>query len=302
MGASSSIFASDVVPTFYGKRAWPGCPTKKHDWKYPESMIHYIAKNPSSTKVYQKMIQSGKYFFEKNPVLVVSKLDTCKDNVNSLICSNTVDECKKNTEKCCVKIDIAKVFSKIWITDKLSVTDGAKNFTSVFCSKLYRCEIDFLGICRKVIMFDDLLLFTSSAKKILLCDNQIIFNEGKPVMLNTILESSPNVTIFFFYFDDGASTVNTSLKNIMKLKNLGKIEYFGLHNLSESLSIEDISAFLKKSEHVRIEFRFSKNISDDYKNQLDALIDEIIESKAFNRLIVYDGQDREKYKTMKNRL
>uniref|UniRef100_A0AC35GMM0 Uncharacterized protein n=1 Tax=Panagrolaimus sp. PS1159 TaxID=55785 RepID=A0AC35GMM0_9BILA len=194
--SSSTILASDVVSTFFGKRAWPGCPSKKQDWGYPESMIHYIAKNPSSAEVYQKMIQS------------------C---------------------------------NKIWLRDELDIEDGAKNFTSVLCSKLYQCEVYRLRIWDKVITFDDFKLLTSSAKEITLCGNKIAFNDGKPVMLDKILESSPIVNRFSFNFEnDGVSMVNVStMKNIMKLKNLGKIEFFGLYNLPESLSVEDISAFFK---------------------------------------------------------
>uniref|UniRef100_A0A914P2J0 Uncharacterized protein n=1 Tax=Panagrolaimus davidi TaxID=227884 RepID=A0A914P2J0_9BILA len=197
MAASSSIFATDVVPTFYRKRARPSCPTKKQNWPFKESLIYYISKNPSSAKVYQKTIQSCKYFFEKNPVLVVSKLKVCKRNVECDICFNDFIECIKNEGKCCVKIDIAKLSSKIWFCDELDIADGAKNFASVLCSKLYRCEINRLKITNKVILFDDLRLLTASAKEIVLCANKITFNDGKPVMLDKILESSPIVTEFF---------------------------------------------------------------------------------------------------------
>uniref|UniRef100_A0AC35FBL9 Uncharacterized protein n=1 Tax=Panagrolaimus sp. PS1159 TaxID=55785 RepID=A0AC35FBL9_9BILA len=91
------------------------------------------------------------------------------------------------------------------------------------------------------------------------------------------------------------------MKNIMALKNLGKIEYFGLYNLPESLPIEDISSFLKKYEHVKIRFCFNKNISEDYKDQLDPSIDEINESEALNRIIRYDGQNEDKLAILNSR-
>uniref|UniRef100_A0AC35FFU5 Uncharacterized protein n=1 Tax=Panagrolaimus sp. PS1159 TaxID=55785 RepID=A0AC35FFU5_9BILA len=249
------------------------------------------------------MIQSCKYFFEKNPVLIVSKLKAWEENENCDICSNSFDECKQNKEKCCVKIDIAKVSSKIWIMDELSVIDGAKNFISVLCSKLYRCEINRLRICNKVIMFDDLQLLSTSAEDIGLWFNKITFNDGKPVMLDNILECFSNVEEFDFYFEnDDVSMVNVStMKNIMKLKNLGKTECFCLYNLPELLPIEDISAFFKKYEHVKIEFDFNKNISEEYKHQLDSLIDEIIECEVPNHIIFYNGQDEEKLEIMKRR-
>uniref|UniRef100_A0A914PVD1 Uncharacterized protein n=1 Tax=Panagrolaimus davidi TaxID=227884 RepID=A0A914PVD1_9BILA len=290
------------TPVFYGKRPWPDGLSAQQDWNYRESMIYYIAKNPSSAKVYQKMIQSCKYFFEKNPVLVASELKACNDNVNSLICSNKTDECKKNKGKCCVKIDVAKLSSKIWLRDELDIAYGAKNYTSLLSSKLYRCEIYRLEICNKVIMFDDLQLLSSSAKEIILQKNSIIYNCGKVVMLDKIIESSSNGTEFIFGFDND-STVNVStMKNIMQLKNRKKLKLFGLVSFPESLSIEDISAFFKEYKHAKVAFLFNVNISEEYKNQLDSLIDEIIESESTNRIIIYRGLDEEKYKYMKSRL
>uniref|UniRef100_A0AC35FCQ5 Uncharacterized protein n=1 Tax=Panagrolaimus sp. PS1159 TaxID=55785 RepID=A0AC35FCQ5_9BILA len=196
----------------------------------------------------------------------------------------------------CVKIDIAKLSSKIWLREELDMAYGPKNFTSVVCSKLYQCEINRLDIWNNVIMFDDLQLLTSSAKQIILWRNSITYNDGKPVLLDKILESSPVVTRFFFSFDDDDSTVNVSMKSILKLKNLGKIECAGLGNLPESLSVEDISAFFK------VALFFNENMSEEYKDQLDAFIDEIIESKSPNRIIAYAGQDEEKQEIMKSRV
>uniref|UniRef100_A0AC35GB54 DNA topoisomerase type IA central domain-containing protein n=1 Tax=Panagrolaimus sp. PS1159 TaxID=55785 RepID=A0AC35GB54_9BILA len=57
------------------------------------------------------------------------------------------------------------------------------------------------------------------------------------------------ITIVMTWQHDDDSMVNVStMKNIMKLENFGKMEYFLLCDLPESLSIEDISAFLKVGE------------------------------------------------------
>uniref|UniRef100_A0AC35FGT1 Uncharacterized protein n=1 Tax=Panagrolaimus sp. PS1159 TaxID=55785 RepID=A0AC35FGT1_9BILA len=67
----------------------------------------------------------------------------------------------------------------------------------------------------------------------------------------------------------------------------------------DTLSIEDLSAFIKKFENTKIFIRFASNISQEYKEQLDSLIDNIIESG--NHLIEYDGQDEEKFEIMISR-
>ena len=44
----------------------------------PSSFIYYMAKNPTSLPVYQKLIQSCKYFFAKNPIIVVFNIPVYK--------------------------------------------------------------------------------------------------------------------------------------------------------------------------------------------------------------------------------
>uniref|UniRef100_A0A914NYV3 Uncharacterized protein n=1 Tax=Panagrolaimus davidi TaxID=227884 RepID=A0A914NYV3_9BILA len=89
--------------------------------------------------------------------------------------------------------------------------------------------------------------------------------------------------------------------NILKLQNLKNLESLSLQHFPESLNIQDLSAFLKKYKNVEIEFFFDVNISDGYKNRLDALIDEIIESEVLGRRIRYNDQDEKKLKIMNSR-
>uniref|UniRef100_A0A914QAX3 Uncharacterized protein n=1 Tax=Panagrolaimus davidi TaxID=227884 RepID=A0A914QAX3_9BILA len=89
--------------------------------------------------------------------------------------------------------------------------------------------------------------------------------------------------------------------NILKLQNLENLELLLFHYIPESLNIRDLSVFIKKYKDMEITFHFNGNISDDYKNQLDELIDEIIESEVHERLIRYDGQDEKKLKIMESR-
>uniref|UniRef100_A0A914PD70 Uncharacterized protein n=1 Tax=Panagrolaimus davidi TaxID=227884 RepID=A0A914PD70_9BILA len=88
--------------------------------------------------------------------------------------------------------------------------------------------------------------------------------------------------------------------NILKLQNLKNLELFTFHDIPESLNIRDLSVFIKKYKDVEIEVSFNENIFNNYKNQLDALIDEIIESEVPGHLIIYGGQDEKKLEIMKS--
>uniref|UniRef100_A0A914NXI0 Uncharacterized protein n=1 Tax=Panagrolaimus davidi TaxID=227884 RepID=A0A914NXI0_9BILA len=122
-------------------------------------------------------------------------------------------------------------------------------------------------------------------------------------MLDKILECLPsNIEDFSFWFRNDVSIVNDStVKNILKLQNLENLKYFYLFECPDTMSIEDLSAFIKKYENTWIFLDFASNISEEYKEQLDSLIDEIIESDVPKRVIEYDGQDEEKLQIMSSR-
>uniref|UniRef100_A0AC35GNN6 Uncharacterized protein n=1 Tax=Panagrolaimus sp. PS1159 TaxID=55785 RepID=A0AC35GNN6_9BILA len=298
MDVSTSIASMKHV-----KISWPEKPSKKQNWLLPDSMIFYIAKNPSSSKVYQKLIQSCKYFFEKNPVLIVTKLESCeeKDGINTIMCPNEYCECINNAKKCCIKFDLKKLklSSKIWVTHELYVVFGVKNYTSLLCIKLFRCEADHVYLNEKTVKYDDFKLFTSTAKSIILSKNLITYKDGSIVMFDKILECLPKVEMLEFTFDDEVSIVNASTMEI--IPNLPSLEEVGLHEIPETLNIGAVNTFIKKYKKAKFQLFYNKNISLEFKNQLESHIVKIIKSNVRNCLIKYDGQDREKFRIMIHR-
>uniref|UniRef100_A0A914PV68 Uncharacterized protein n=1 Tax=Panagrolaimus davidi TaxID=227884 RepID=A0A914PV68_9BILA len=50
-------------------------PYIRQNWPFRDSLINYITKNPSNAKAWQKLIQPCKYFFAKNSIFVIDKLE-----------------------------------------------------------------------------------------------------------------------------------------------------------------------------------------------------------------------------------
>uniref|UniRef100_A0AC34FW70 Uncharacterized protein n=1 Tax=Panagrolaimus sp. ES5 TaxID=591445 RepID=A0AC34FW70_9BILA len=92
--------------------------------------------------------------------------------------------------KCCVKIDITKTSSKLWITDELNIhgDGGSSNFIPLLRQKLFRYEIRYLRICKKIVTFDDFKFLASSPESIRLWWTEIIDTAGNIVMLETFIE------------------------------------------------------------------------------------------------------------------
>uniref|UniRef100_A0A914YY61 Uncharacterized protein n=1 Tax=Panagrolaimus superbus TaxID=310955 RepID=A0A914YY61_9BILA len=132
--------------------------------------------------------------------------------------------------------------------------------------------------------------------------SRIINDDGSVVMLDKILEITPNIKNFYIYFNNDFSMIDAlSMKNICKLKNLQNLKFFFIGHIPEVFNVEDLSTFITDHPETTIDFDFNDEISEAYKIQLDTLIDTVIESKVPNRLINYSGQNPGKYKIMSDR-
>ena len=143
--SNSSLVTKSVIRE---KPKWPGSAAAKQHFSLPDSIIYYIAMNPSTPEVYNKLVQTCKYFFEKQPIIVAAKLIDGKT-----ICSKK--KCDAD-QKCCVKIDINKSSSKLWLTDEVYLNVGCSyDFTSLLCQKLFRCGIHYLILEGKDVTLGD---------------------------------------------------------------------------------------------------------------------------------------------------
>uniref|UniRef100_A0AC34FGE5 Uncharacterized protein n=1 Tax=Panagrolaimus sp. ES5 TaxID=591445 RepID=A0AC34FGE5_9BILA len=127
-------------------------------------------------------------------------------------------------------------------------------------------------------------------------------DDGSVVMLDKILEATINIKFFEYCFGNDFSMINAStMENICKLKNLQQLEKFSLFGLPDIVNVKDISTFIKNRPAVKIYLSFTDEISEEYKIQLDALIDTVIKGEVAKHLIWYRGQNQEKYEIMSDR-
>uniref|UniRef100_A0AC34FYV7 Uncharacterized protein n=1 Tax=Panagrolaimus sp. ES5 TaxID=591445 RepID=A0AC34FYV7_9BILA len=245
-----------------GKIRWRGGPSLMQNFPFPNTLIYYISMNPSSPKAYNKMIQSCKYFFEKNPILVISRI-TEKRTCPNERCSITRD----NT------FNINKTTSKFWLTEKLLLVEASPEFITSLCPKLYRCNIKKILIHKTTINFDDFKFLASSAETVYLFRSRLNYSDGSAVLFETIFVSLVKVKQFvhFFVQDDVSLITEPSLMNITKLKNFKNLRTLRMFNIPEiAFSDESILSFLNHCGSKNIQLYF-KNISEEWKNQLDAL-------------------------------
>uniref|UniRef100_A0A914QKY4 Uncharacterized protein n=1 Tax=Panagrolaimus davidi TaxID=227884 RepID=A0A914QKY4_9BILA len=253
----------------------------RQNFSMPDSVIFYVAKNPKTSALYLKMIKTCKYFFVKNSIIVIDCLDTHRGKwrIN-----------KK-------PLDLTKYNCKYWITDKIHAPAFEfvnRNIFSSIISKLYRCDVKCLELFFQVVSFNDLSLLIPSAEKIYLrnvsvkkCDSIIPLED-----IVAIAVKAKEISV------DKPTITPKTMKKLSELPNFKKLDNLTLRNLSEVFDIDEFHGYMKKNFHTKFYLYFDEQISNAFKNRLETIVDEILETKEFNYkppIISFIALDIQKY-------
>uniref|UniRef100_A0A914QDL0 Uncharacterized protein n=1 Tax=Panagrolaimus davidi TaxID=227884 RepID=A0A914QDL0_9BILA len=288
---SGSGDASDVIPA---KRLHFTPPNRSYDFDLPDSIIYYIAKNPTSKKLYKKLIKTCRYFFWKKPIILIK----------TLVCSN--NELKAYSTDFDHDVSLKDLPYEFWLTDQCSINselnDPIKpNLVSFFIPHIYRCEIEDLSLCDQMLTIDEFLYFTTTTCVARFDNLTVVNRDGKEIAFEKLVELIPEVFTLEHRFKNSDKTVTAkTVKEILKLPHLQYFFQFRLFNVPEAFDIQLFFAHIKKSNGI-FQLGFAGALSVAYQSRLEAIIDELIESQTFDYIppfISYPGMDDEKYKKL----
>uniref|UniRef100_A0AC34FWQ4 Uncharacterized protein n=1 Tax=Panagrolaimus sp. ES5 TaxID=591445 RepID=A0AC34FWQ4_9BILA len=94
MQSNGKLKADNSMNSVSSQKFYFTGPYSLQEWSLPDSFMYYIAMNPKSAEVYQKLVKSCKFFYIKNPILVVPRLLIPQSSLSS-ITSKTVSELAK---------------------------------------------------------------------------------------------------------------------------------------------------------------------------------------------------------------
>uniref|UniRef100_A0A914QT93 Uncharacterized protein n=1 Tax=Panagrolaimus davidi TaxID=227884 RepID=A0A914QT93_9BILA len=242
----------------------------RQNFSLPDSILHHIAKNPKTWKLYQKMIRTCKYFFVKNPILVIRCLS-----------HNKGDEWSADQ----LLIDLNKLKCKFWVTEEISVfpvvEDYNQNVLSSIIPKLYKCDVIFLNLTGQTISYCDLSFVISDAEKINFEDVTLKDENGEILPLEKLIEASIKAQRIRIIRPTMTSKTFNELTKIPHFANLDSLTLYDLH---EDFDIEAFYVYMKKNRRTKFELCFDKSISDGYKARVEEIIDEIKSTKVFDYL------------------
>uniref|UniRef100_A0A914NZ64 Uncharacterized protein n=1 Tax=Panagrolaimus davidi TaxID=227884 RepID=A0A914NZ64_9BILA len=157
----------------------------RQSFSLPNTIILYICKNPKSAAIYQKLIKTCKFFFTKNPVLIIQSLWYSNDR----------------WEVCNKLFGFKNLTCKLWITEELFVDlyeakCAPRSILSSIIPQIFRCDVQNLTIMNQDIALNDLSLLLSSAEYIAFVDVIVKDENNSVVGVENIIEAAKNAKSF----------------------------------------------------------------------------------------------------------
>uniref|UniRef100_A0AC34FVZ4 Uncharacterized protein n=1 Tax=Panagrolaimus sp. ES5 TaxID=591445 RepID=A0AC34FVZ4_9BILA len=195
------------------------------------------------------MIQSCKYFFIKNPILIIKDVSLWGYE----------------------SFKYANISSKLWITEEFSAISPSQFLFSSIISKLYKCSLTTLNLNRVEITFEEFELLSSFANFVYLKNATIKYENGDNVEMEKLVQTCSNVKVFDYTFSSNPTNISSkSVKELIKLRHFPTMEKLMLKNVPEIFDIKTLFAFIKKNK-MNIELEFCETLSEEYQCLLNFL-------------------------------
>jgi hypothetical protein len=259
--SNSKTTPSDILMKYYSKNArW-----RQYIFRYTylqqvfpfrDTLIRYITNNHASSKLYQKMIQSCKHFFIKNPIIIVPELSF--NQRKRWHTQGSRDSLGRPKGR---KICLSKLTSKIWITGPLEIwgtTFFLPEVTS-FMPKIYQSDATSIHIYG-TFSFNDFMVIASKCKILHLSSVVIINNdavipeteEGQfyfetAVSLEALFKALPNVKSFTYNLPyDSLNIITTkTAEELLKIPHFLSLNGFDISEVPEIFDIESFYGHIK---------------------------------------------------------
>ena len=163
----------------------------------PRSIVYYITMTPCSSLGFEKLQRSCKYFFSKNPVIVVDEL-----SINEYDNFTLRNEKPLKIKKLFIEAEnLVKLPFKIWVTNMCCIWSNIYqsgencNWAEFFQTKILKSEIRMLDLGNLSLPFDGLVEFAASPylEQLYLIHLKVTYPNGDLVPLEKILEPFPEL-------------------------------------------------------------------------------------------------------------
>uniref|UniRef100_A0AC34FT66 Uncharacterized protein n=1 Tax=Panagrolaimus sp. ES5 TaxID=591445 RepID=A0AC34FT66_9BILA len=159
---------------------------------------------------------------------------------------------------------------------------SAKNFPLIV-PKIYQSNVKELTLREQIISFNDLIFLASKCKTIHFWRGaNVVDKEGCVVPLEKIVEVLPKLTFIFYALRDPKSISKKTVKELLQLPHFTNLINLVLLEIPETFDIDTFYDFIKTNMKTRICLNFSDQVSEEHKNRVQAIKDEIDQTENRN--------------------
>uniref|UniRef100_A0A914QFQ9 Uncharacterized protein n=1 Tax=Panagrolaimus davidi TaxID=227884 RepID=A0A914QFQ9_9BILA len=245
-------------------------PYHHQNWSFPDSIIFYISKNPSSAKLFQKLVQMCKYFFIKNPIIVIEQFN---------------NRGKKELEVVLEKTE-KRISYKFWISgDEIQPTS---KIISSIVPHIYKVDVKKILVSCQTISFNDFVCFSKNVENLDLNYIRLKKEKVSNIPLEKLVEALPELKNLYVNQNFLCYLITSeTMKELVKIEHFSKINSVRFSGLADTFDVEIFYDYMKKNKHTLFYFDFDYLLSDAYINRLKEIIDEVIEIENHDYKVPY---------------
>jgi hypothetical protein len=249
---------------------------RRQKFSLPYLIMDYIIKNPSSPKVYQKLIKSCKHFFIKNPILIIPCLSLKEDRCKFA----SVDDVQPSKfPHLYHPIDLKNISSKLWLTNGLYVYVTPSSTCSNLIGKLYKCDVKWLKLVQQTITFDDFLFLSRKVEHMSIDRTDILTSDGKQVVLEKIYETLPGLVEIYWQGPPKSVTITAkTMKELLSFPHFMRLQRLVLQSLTQEFDVDSCYGFFKVNQQIKLNlsYRGDEELDEEYKEKLENIMDDIL--------------------------
>ena len=217
--------------------------TVYQSFSLPEALVFYIAKNPLSREVYQKLIRCCKYFSLKSCIITFTRLERyCNEKYWATYKINGFRKYRQ-------KFNIEDVNKKLWIHFNLTVGNQQNQFlASALMLKIYRCDLIRFNLAFQSLTFNEFQKCTSSGclESLYLYKTTVKNDDGTMVPIEKLIELLPKLQKIDSQNvpgEEGQQTITSeTAANLVAIPHFPKIKHFSLTEIPETFDIKTFFA------------------------------------------------------------
>uniref|UniRef100_A0A914R688 Uncharacterized protein n=1 Tax=Panagrolaimus davidi TaxID=227884 RepID=A0A914R688_9BILA len=248
--------------------------SQRQYFAFPKFMMDYILKNPKSWKLWKKLIQSCKWFFDKNPIVVIPCLHFV--NFHKINGSSTcsTQHCNYVPDR---PIELINAPFKLWITELLEIVDGGGATAKYLIPRIYKCDAENMYLLNQLFTVDEFAFLTPKVLDPIFYATRIFDKNKKLVSFEKILESLPQIQAIDYYFNrDGLDVTPDTVKKIVEMEHVKKFYRTALQNISPNFDFDAFSNFMLENKQISFVLAFyEETITEEYRVKVKAFVEKL---------------------------